>query len=426
MKKVHFIGIGGIGMSALARFYKHAGFSVSGSDNNSSEVTEGLEKEGITVYIGSNSKNIPEEVDKIIFTIAVNEENEELKKARILSREKGVSVLTYPEALGEVTRNKKVISVCGTHGKTTTTAMAYQALKHSGFDLSMILGSMIVIDGKKTNYAPSVSKDCEWIVIESCEYRKSFLNYFPDITLVTNIDNDHLDFYGNLENIKKAFQEFTENIKPGGSLIIHSEEDFLKFENKINADGIISSEEIILSVPGVHNRKNAQLVVALGGVLKINRNKILEGLKTFTGTWRRQEYKGNFKTIEFYDDYAHHPTEIKATISAFREKFPNKKIGVLFMPHLYSRTKLLLSDFANSFGQANKVYVLPIYAAREKEDKEINSDILVSEINKISQNAIILESLDGFMGLFNNNKLECEVIISMGAGNVNDIYKKLK
>lgn len=443
MRKIHFIGIGGIGMSALARYYKSEGFEVSGSDNNKSEITDGLESDGIKVNTGTSAENIPKNVEKIIYTIAVTDENKELQKAKeILSHNS--TLLTYPEALGEMTKSKNVIAVCGTHGKTTTTAMVYYALKNAGVNISMIVGSLIEVDGKKTNYIPPyrTGDNKDWIVIEACEFKRSFLNYKPNIILLTNIDNDHMDYFKDMGDVKSAFQEFVDKIKSpqssltGGvkstsALVLHKAEDFLKINNqeiqKIVCEKIISENDMVLSVPGKHNRKNAQLVVALGEVLKLDKNKILVGLKNFQGTWRRQEFKGEQGGVLFYDDYAHHPTEIKATLQAFREKFPSKRIMAIFQPHLFSRTKLLFTDFVNSFIDADEVIVLPIYASREKFDDTINSAMICESLNKINKKNISLkkEEVSGYINSISVEQKRDLVIITLGAGDIYEIYKTL-
>ena len=423
MQKIHFIGIGGIGVSALARYYKAQGFIVSGSDTSEGEVVELLKQEGILVKIGSQvAENIPENVDKIIYTIAVREDNEEFIEAKKCAVEKGAKLLSYPQALAEMTKEKKVIAICGTHGKTTTTAMTYYALKNAGVKVSMIVGSLIEVEGKKTNY---VNSGEDWIIIEACEYRRSFLNYNPNIILVTNIDNDHLDYFKDENDIKNAFQEFVN--KTSEAIIIHENENFLQTSEKVQkiiCENFSNEDEIQLSVPGKHNRKNAQLVITLGEFLKLDKEKIAEGLQNFKGTWRRQEYKGNFFGAEFYDDYAHHPTEIKATLSAFREKFPEKNILAVFQPHLFSRTKLLFNDFANSFSDANKVVLLPIYQAREKFDESINSEMLAKEIER-SEKEVKVVKLENLKEFLLGNVSFDEVVITLGAGNIYDIYKNL-
>lgn len=430
MQKVHFIGIGGIGVSALARYYMANGWSVSGSDTNESELISDLKNEGMDIKVGSQvATNIPKDINKIIYTIAVRADNDEFVQAKKMNEENNeVILMTYPEALGEMTKNKNVIAVCGTHGKTTTTAMTYYALKNAGVNVSMIVGSLIDVDGKKTNYVGD--KNGDWMIIEACEYRRSFLNYNPKIVLVTNIDNDHLDYFKDEEDIKSAFQEFVD--KTELALVLHENENFLTAPEKVNkifCEKSINQQEIILNVPGEHNRKNAQLVVALGEFLKLDREKVLEGLKNFKGTWRRQEYKGEFFGAEFYDDYAHHPTEIKATLAAFREKFPERKLIAVFQPHLYSRTKLLFTDFVNSFSDADMVLVLPIFAARELPDETINSQMIANELNKIGKESKLI-NLENVVEVLrqdlSNRETGTEVVITLGAGDIKNMYNDLK
>lgn len=449
MKKVHFIGIGGIGVSALARHYLSEEWSVSGSDQSDSQLIQDLISEGINVKVGPQvAENIPGDVNKIIYTVAVKEDNQEFISAKKLKENKNVNseeviLMTYPQALGEMTKSKKTIAVCGTHGKTTTTALVYEMLKECGIDASMIVGSLIEHNGsgntdtlvKKTNYVKGTS---EWIVIEACEYRKSFLNYFPDYTIITNIDADHLDFYKDLEDIKRSFGEFVDNLKSGGKVIIHEQEKYIneytKEERPLVVADEANAEKIALSVPGKHNRQNANLVLALGQGLGFPVDKILRGLKNFKGTWRRQEYKGKLTTqnweIIFYDDYAHHPHEIQATLAAFREKYADKKICIAFMPHLYSRTKLLFNDFVTELGKADKVLLMPIYKAREQFDDKISSEMLAKEINKKSQGETLRKAKS--VSNFENLKKEIlnldsnYVVITMGAGNIDDLYKTLE
>lgn len=437
------IGIGGIGMSALARYYKSQGFQVSGSNmGESTDLISDLIKEGVFVICGDQvASNVPVDSDIIIYTVAISSDNAELIAAHHIANtsEKKVKILTYAEALGVMSNNKKVIAVCGSHGKTTTTALVYFALREAGLDPSVIIGSLININGKKTNYIASENKESEWLIIEACEYKRSFMNYNPEIIMVTNIDNDHLDFFKDLDDIKNTFQEFVDKLNSKlnnklNKLIIHQEEDYLNlniFANKVICDQIELST-IELSVPGLHNRKNAQLVLALSNVLGLDNQKIRIGLKKFMGTWRRQEYKGKYFNMDFYDDYAHHPTEIKATLQAFKEKYKDdihgKKIVAVFQPHLYSRTKILFDDFVNSFTDADEIIILPIYAAREKYDDSIDSQMLVREIqNKFGDKNVTYIKVEYYNWNLLKDYLEInaninKVVITMGAGDVYHVY----
>lgn len=419
LKKVHMIGIGGIGMSALARYYKSHGWDVSGSDSGESDLINDLRSEGINIKKYEDEGNISYDLDLVVYTIAIQETNLELVKAR----EMGIEVLTYPEALGKISENKKVIAVCGTHGKTTTTAMTFFALREAGIDASMIVGSLIENDGRRTNY---VHGDSEWIIIEACEYRRSFLNYNPNIIVVTNIDADHLDYYRDIEDVKSAFQEFVNKLGGDGQLVIHQNEDYLSFKNKNIVDDIQISKSD-LSVPGAHNRENAKLVLGLVNVLGLDMNKAKIGLRNFKGTWRRQEYKGKYFDMDCYDDYAHHPTEISATLEAIKEKVENKKkVIAIFMPHLYSRTKLLLDDFARCFTDADEVILLPIYAAREQMDETITSDVLQEKILEKDENKLVfsfgnMNDVAEYLKTKNNDY----VVVTMGAGDIFKLYDLL-
>lgn len=413
------IGIGGIGMSALARYYKSHGWDVSGSDSGESDLINDLRSEGINIKKYEDESNISDDLDLVVYTIAIQDTNLELVKAR----EMGVEVLTYPEALGKISENKKIIAVCGTHGKTTTTAMTFFALREAGIDASMIVGSLIENDGKRTNY---VHGDSEWIIIEACEYRRSFLNYNPNIIIVTNIDADHLDYYRDIDDVKSAFQEFVNKLGGDGQLVIHQNENYLNFKNKNIVDGIQTLKSD-LSVPGAHNRENAKLVLGLANVLGLDMNKVKTGLHNFKGTWRRQEYKGKYFDMDFYDDYAHHPTEISATLEAIKEKVENKKkIIAIFMPHLYSRTKLLLDDFAKCFNDADEVILLPIYAAREQMDETITSDILQERVLEIDEDKLVFSFGNmNDVAEYLKTKNDEYVVVTMGAGDIFKLYDLL-
>lgn len=434
------IGIGGIGMSALARLYRSKDFEVSGSNiGASNELISDLVKEGVDVICGDQvANNVPGDVDVIVYTVAISSDNEELVAAHHIANtsDKKVKILTYAEALGEMSNQKRVIAVCGSHGKTTTTALAYFALREAGLDPSLIVGSLIDINGKKTNYIASENKSSEWLIIEACEYKRSFMNYNPEIILLTNIDNDHLDFFKDLDNIKNTFQEFVNKLNSKlnnnklNKLIIHDAEDYINLDiisNKVSADQVELST-IDLEVFGLHNRKNAQLVIALGNVLGLDNKLIRGGLKKFMGTWRRQEYKGRYFGMNFYDDYAHHPSEIKATLQAFRERCIDKKIVAVFQPHLYSRTKILFEDFINSFDDADEIIIMPIYAAREKVDASIDSQMLVramqSKYNK--KNVFFIKDMNILKDYLEINANQDKVVLTMGAGDVCAIYDIIK
>lgn len=410
-KKVHCIGIGGIGLSAIARYCHSRGAIVSGSNTGTSRITEDLEKEGIHVYQGHNVAHLPVDSDLVLYTIAIQDDNAEFKAAR----EKGIKCLSYPEALGMLTEEYTTIAVCGTHGKTTTTAMVRSMLKACGQSPTVIVGSLLSEGG--TNF---VQGDSEFLVVEACEYKRSFLNLHPTHVLVTNIDEDHLDYYKDLKDIESAFQSFADLIPENGSLITHGDVHLASKAKTIDADTIEKSS-ISLSVLGDHNKNNAQLALALAKTLGLNEEEARKGLELFTGTWRRLEYRGTHKGGIFYDDYGHHPTEIKATLQAVREKYPHDtfKVIVVFQPHLYSRTKLLLQEFSESFGEADVICILPIYASREVDDGTVSSQDLVEK----TQGGIYMETFEEVHTYLDKNAHSGTVVLTVGAGDVYRIHE---
>ena len=416
VKKAHFVGIGGIGVSAIARMMLAEGKIVSGSDSSDSLITKELEKLGAKIFLGHNAKNVADDVDLIVYTPAVDFENPELKKANELN----VPTLSYPEMLGIISKNKYTIAISGAHGKTTTTAMIGKILMDANLDPTIIVGSLL--KDSKSNF---VAGKGGYFVVEACEYKKSFLEINPKIIVITNIDNDHLDYYGNLENIKKAFAEFVSKLPEGGYLICDPNDKNLKEVIKKTKAKIIDYTKIIagfnLKIPGQHNIKNAKAALAVAEILNINKKETLKSLNGFSGAWRRFEYKGKTKKgVLIYDDYGHHPTEIKATLQGARELYPKNKIIVVFQPHLYSRTKFLLSDFGKSFSDADEIILADIYAAREPKDESINSKMLAEEITKNGGKAVYMKSFDKIANFLAENTKKGDVVITMGAG---DIFK---
>lgn len=422
----HFIGIGGIGVSSIARMFLLQGKRVSGSDVSSSKTTEELEKLGARIFERHDAKNIPENIDLVIYTIAIPGDNPEFLEAK----KRGLPMLSYPELLGLISKDKYTIAVSGTHGKTTTTAMIAKVLIEAQLDPTVIVGSFLkgldpsTGSGQESNFIAGKSN---YFVVEACEYRRSFLNINPKIIIITNIDNDHLDYYKDIADIQNAFREFISKL-PEDGIVVCNPNDPLVRPVVANAGVKIIDYSLYsatpLSVPGAHNISNAKAAEGVGEILGIDKNKIASALLGFKGTWRRSEYKGKTHTgVEVYDDYAHHPTEIKATLKAFREKFPRKHIIVLFQPHLYSRTKLLLSDFAESFGEADKVFILPIYAAREALDPSISNKVLAQTINASKHRPTIALEVSDFVEArktLENHSGEGDILITIGAG---DVYK---
>ncbi|MES2437257.1 MAG: Mur ligase family protein [Patescibacteria group bacterium] len=416
IKKVHFIGIGGIGISAVARMMSLEGKEITGSDRDESEVTQELKKERISVTIGQKAENIVAGIDLVIYTVAIPENNAELMKAREL----GIECITYPQALAIISKDKFTIAVSGTHGKTTTTAMIAKMLIDAGMDPTVIVGS--ILKDQKSNFIAGKSK---YLVVEACEYKRSFLNLHPNILVITNIDDDHLDYYKDIEDIKSAFIELIGQVDSQGQVICDLELPHIGDVAKKAKAEVIDYElfgdiNLELKVPGEHNLANAAAVLAVADVLKIPRADAKKSLEGFSGTWRRFEFKGETKNGALvYDDYGHHPTEVEATLSGARDLFPDKNITVVFQPHLYSRTKQHLTHFGTSFKNVTNVIIAPIYAAREPVDPSISSELLAQEISKSGVSAQAMNSFDEIEKHLNTLK-KGDVIMTMGAG---DIYK---
>lgn len=410
---VHCIGIGGIGLSAIARYCHFKGAKVTGSDMGESRITHDLHTEGMTIYKGHDTTHLDEGVTLVIYSIAVKEENPELMEAR----KRGLVCMSYPEALGLLTEEYITIAVCGTHGKTTTTAMVASMFKACGINPTVIVGSLLTDGG--SNF---VAGDSEYLIVEACEYRRSFLKLHPTHVIVTNIDEDHLDYYKDLADIKSAFQSFIDLVPNEGSVITHHGVTLATWAKKIDADTTLK-HTIKLTVLGDHNKSNAQLALALAQTLGLSEDDARQGLINFTGTWRRLEYKGIWKDVALYDDYAHHPVEIQATLQALRERYPYGEYTVIavFQPHLYSRTKQHLEEFAESFVNADKICILPIYASREVDDGTISSHDLVEK----TLHAVYVESYEEIQKYVLGRPHRKCVLITIGAGDVNGFHESL-
>ncbi|OGZ04629.1 MAG: hypothetical protein A2648_00835 [Candidatus Lloydbacteria bacterium RIFCSPHIGHO2_01_FULL_41_20] len=424
VKKVHFIGIGGIGISALAQLMHHDGKIVFGTnDNPSPETLDGLRALGVPIYVGADVKNISSDTDLLVYSVAWDDmEFEFMKKVRSL----GIPILTYFEALGLVSGHKKTIAVSGTHGKTTTTAMIAKVFLDAGKDPTVVVGSKLL--EQKSNF---VAGKGEYFIVEACEYKRSFLNINPTIAVITNIDNDHLDYYKDFDDIQSAFHEFVSKVPSMGVLICDVKNERLAPVIKDLKCKVINymdfyDANLKLSVPGEHNRKNAAVALATSSITGIDIEKAKTSLEGFRGTWRRFEYKGETSTGALvYDDYGHHPTEIKVTISGAREKFPDKKLTVIFQPHLYSRTKILFNDFVPALSMADRVVITDIYAAREPNDTSINGEMLAEAVKIINKNTLYISDFNEISSYLNKNTAADDVLITMGAGDIYKIGEKL-
>lgn len=427
VKKVFFIGIGGIGISAIARMMLFERKEVAGSDISENEITRELEKLGVKISFGQGIELVPKDVDLIVYSIAIKKYDPVFCKKL---EDTGIPLLSYPEMLGIVTTNKYTIAVSGTHGKTTTTAMIAKILIDAGRDPSIIVGSLL--KDYKSNLVVGKS---EFFVVEACEYERSFLKVKPKILVITNIESEHLDYYKDLADIQNAFGQL---ISQTGDAVIYNGEDtnisvlvrgyqgkaidYAKYLEKIPK----------LSVPGLHNRMNAAAAFAVAEILNIKEENAQKSLAEFSGTWRRLEKKGQTQegTI-IYDDYAHHPTEIKASIQALRELYPKagenqKNLTILFQPHLYSRTKALFDDFAKSFKGADKILLLPIYFAREDKDKSVSSEKLAEAITLAGDKAEAFPDFksaeEAVLALKLGSK---DVFVTMGAGEAYKVADKV-
>ena len=411
--KIHFIGIGGIGVSALAQYYLAKGYKITGSDLVFSEVVEKLEEKGIKVSLGPHrAENIPKDVDLVVYSPAVQNDNPEYKQAK----DQRTRLLSYPEALGEVVKEYFTIAISGTHGKSTTCSMLSLVLIKAGLDPTVIIGTKLKEFGD-TNFREGKSK---YLIIEADEWKASLLNYYPQIIGLTNIEKEHLDYYRDLEHILKTFKEFFSHLPKNGHLI-----DARKFNLKNEEAKKLKK---ILKVPGDHNVSNALLVLNIARVLKISDEIIFKALSEYKGSWRRFDQRkleiGNWK-LEIIHDYAHHPTEIKATLTAAREKFPDKKIWCIFQPHQYQRTYFLFNDFVRVFSSApvDKLIIVDIYdvAGREKGDikGKVSSKKLIEKIDRPWAEYLHRDKVKKY--LEDTLKGE-EVVIIMGAG---DVYKLL-
>jgi len=424
--KIHLIGIGGIGISALAQYYLAKGHEISGSDLVVSEITDFLKSKGAKITIGNFAKNIEKDIDLVIYSPAVRIDNPEYKRAKQL----GIKTQSYPEALGNLTKEYYTIAVSGAHGKSTTTAMLGLILIAAGLDPTVIVGTKVKEFGN-SNFREGKSK---LLVIEACEYDSSFLHYFPKIIVITNVDREHLDFFKTFANVKKAFKNFILKLPPEGFCVTNADDKNIpQIENprfKVQNYSLQMPEtkkiKDILQVPGQHNVSNALAAMQVARILEIPDRVILRVLSEFKGTWRRFEEKeakiasGKFKIVS---DYGHHPNEIIATLQAAREKYKKRIIWCVFQPHQYQRTFYLFNDFVKVFRQApiDKIIITDIYDVAGRETKKIKREVNAQKlVEKIKRKNIVYLPKDKIKDFIKNNIKPTTVLIIMGAG---DIYK---
>lgn len=445
IKQVYFIGIGGIGMSALARYFNSKNIYCCGYDKTETELTKNLQSEWIDVHYTDDIQLIPQRIfDKkntlVIYTPAVPAEHSEL----VYFKNNGYTVIKRAEALGIISRGSFCIAVAGTHGKTTTSSMVAHICKVAELPVSAFLGGITANYG--TNYLET--PDSTITVVEADEYDRSFLQLDPDVAIITSADPDHLDIYNTPESVQKSFEDFTKKIKPGGKLIMRKGINLTphitpEYQYGVDVDGLSASKirvengkfvyevthknvslgTFTLGVPGRHNIENSLAAIAVGVSLSVDIEVIKKALESFKGVKRRFETIVSTNTTTYVDDYAHHPTEISACIAAARELFPGKRLTGIFQPHLYSRTRDFANEFAQSLETLDSLILLPIYPARELPIEGINSELI---LNKANINNKLLINKEEVLTHLNDILPNIEVLITMGAGDIDGLIKPIK
>lgn len=445
---IYFVGIGGVSMCGLAELLATAGFRVSGSDRAPSPLTKTLEAKGITVFYGQKSENITKDLNCVVFTSAIQPDNPEYIAAHAME----IPCLTRGELMGQVMKQYATpIAISGTHGKTTTTSMVSEILLHANTDPTLFIGGTLKTIGGNLRIGKS-----GYFVTEACEYTNSFLSFFPKIGIILNIEEDHMDFFKDLADIRNSFRKFAELIPADGYLIINSAIENLSeitdglackvltfgvedsadyhssqitYDERGHAGFMLTcpdgtSRRISLQVPGEHNICNALAAAALADILGLNTDDTDLALHDFTGTNRRFEYKGTIGGVTVIDDYAHHPTEIAATLSA-ATNYPHKTLWCVFQPHTYTRTKAFLKDFAKALSAADKIVLADIYAARETDTLGISSETLQQEIQNLGKECAYFPSFDEIENFLLENCINGDMLITMGAGDVHKIGENL-
>ncbi len=430
-KSLYCIGIGGIGISSLAQYYRILGWRVSGSDSVASEMVYELLRFGINVRIGHSARMI-DSPDLVVYSAAVSHDDVELKMAR----RRGIKTLSYAEALGELTKNYYTIAVSGSHGKSTTTAFISLILIKAGLDPTVIIGTKLKeFGGKNFRFGKS-----RYLVIEADEWNRSFYNYYPDLIVLTNIDKEHLDTYKTAGGVVRGFAEYLENLKVGGYLVGNGQDkNIVKISKKSGGTVILYNQQKIakhtLWLPGAHNQWNAEaawtafrVVANNANISQNNAKKIAEKVfKNYHGAWRRFEklttYNPQLKTSEIYSDYAHHPTEIKATLAAFREKFPKKRIVCVFQPHQQDRLNRLFKEFMTAFDEADLTVLLPVYLVKGREYRQGKTSLdLVKVIHR--KDVLHAQTFNDALKIVRPEFMKNSVVIFTGAGDMDSWVRK--
>ena len=439
---VYFIGIGGIGMSAVARILLNEGCVVAGSDIRPSSLTSTLEKMGARINTRQDGSFMTSDTDMVVISAAISEDNQDLKTARKM----GIKVVKYSQILGSLMKEKRGIAISGTHGKTTTSAMISSVLKTAGLDPTFVIGGEVPDIGGNAHLGTG-----DLFVAEACEYDRSFLNLVPQVGVITNIEEDHLDYYENIEKIINAFGDFASLVSKEGLLVVndHDKNIFLAMQRancKVETYSLDSTsdwcgkvlssgngtnrfsifrknaffDDFTLKIPGSHNVLNALAATAVCTFIGVDKNSIKAALASFRGANRRFQIIGVKNNITVIDDYAHHPTEIRVTLRAARELYPEKKIWCVFQPHQYSRTRHLLRGFARSFQNADKVIFADIYSARDNDDEKttMNSSRLFEETRNAGVDVQYIPQLHDIVNALSLRVKPDDVVITMGAGDV--------
>ncbi|PIQ66584.1 MAG: hypothetical protein COV96_00670 [Candidatus Zambryskibacteria bacterium CG11_big_fil_rev_8_21_14_0_20_42_18] len=429
-KHIHFIGIGGIGISAIAKMFLERGVNVSGSDSSISVLVEELRQMGAQVFAGHEAQNIPRACDLVVYTNAISQDNVELVEAQGRS----IKALSYPEVLGEISKEKFTIAISGNAGKTTTTAMLGQVFIDAGLDPTIIVGSLANFtdrDGQtmRTNF---VSGRGQYFIVEADEYKRAFLNLRPKILAINNIEEDHLDYYHDLVDIQNAFREIAGKVPQNGFVVCPAKnKNILPILGSIHATILdysnVSLSNYSIPLPGEHNRDNARVAIAVARIIGIDEKLIQASLENFKGAWRRFEYKGETRRGALvYDDYAHNPQKIKALIAGTKEAFPEKRIIIVFQPHLFSRTEKMHAELVECFSGIDRLLVVPIYAAREAVNSNITHHALAKAILDNGQVGEV-ETMDSLDEVFSAIESEGSgaICLTVGAGNIYTVAEKL-
>lgn len=405
VKNIFFVGIGGIGLSGLAKILRARGAAVSGSDATDTEITRELSQAGISVSVGHRAENLPDECDLLVYSNAVPEENPE----REIARRRGIRQTSYPEAVGELLKNyEKIIAVAGTNGKTTTTAMVGWVLEAAGFNPTVLVGSKVLAWGSNVRIGGA-----KYFVLEADEYRRAFMNYRADIAVITNIAADHLDYYNNLADVQNAFRDFSRSIKAGGVVLEGP------WKGRFN-----------LKFPSKFNQENAAAAAAICKNLGIEPQVIEKALAGFSGTWRRFQLVGVAGGCEIISDYAHHPDGIRATLQAARELYPEKSVLTVFQPHQRNRTKRLFGDFVKAFCQSDFsdfaiAEIFDVTGRENRRDQDISSRDLVRALKKCGKSVEYAEDLKAAEALVRTKLADYDIIIVMGAGDIYTVADKV-